>query len=133
MQNLWPSARTAFALAQLDWVGGDFAAIILTDDYTFDVGHTVVDDLDGIAGTAALTGKTVTDGACDAADVTITPTGPGLLVTHFVIAQDEGNTATDKLIWYANTYVDTTPISRVTDGSGMVWSFDNGADRIFRI
>lgn len=135
MQTVYPKARTKFLKGQIDWEGDAFTAIALDSTYTYSALDEFVADLTGIAGDAPLTGMAaLDDGWADANDVTITGMTPGLVVARFVIARNVGSPATDDLIWVATSHSDTTPISRVVDGSGsMTFSFANTPGRIFQL
>lgn len=137
MQTVYPLTRTKFLKGQIDWEGDSFLAIALDATHSYSQLHEFRDDLTGVLGTASLTGTVALgDGWADAADVTITGLTPGDVVTGFVIARNVGvaTPEDDELIWYANSHADTTPISRVVDGSGsMTFSFANTPGRIFQL
>lgn len=135
MRTVYPKARTKFLKGQIGWEGDSFLAIALDSTYTYSEAHEFRDDLTGVLGSVALSGMAALDyGWADAADPTITGMTPGGVVARFVIARNVGTPATDDLIWYADNHANTTPISRVVDGSGsMTFSFSNGTGRIFQL
>lgn len=137
MQTVYPIARNKFLTGDIAWgAGGDsFYAIACDSSYTYSPAHAVVDDvIASMLGSQALTGVAATGGVASAADVTITGLTPGASVRSFIIARDTGDTATDDLIWFANTHSDLIPINRVVDGSGSVtFAFMSGPDRIFQL
>jgi len=73
---LYSTGREGFLAGEIDW---DTAVIkvALVRSYTFSASHKFVSDVTGAGGvlaatSAALSGKTVTNGTADAADVTFT-------------------------------------------------------------
>ncbi len=135
MQTVYPLARTKFLKGDIDWEANAFMAIAVDSTYTYSELHEFRDDLTGVLGSAALAGMVALSGGwADANDVTITGMTPGGTVRGFIIARNVGTAATDDLIWFANSHADTTPISRVVDGSGsMTFSFANTPGRIFQL
>ena len=140
MQTVYPLARDKFLGGEIAWKpaidgGDDFFAIALDSTYTSSDLHEFRDALTGLPGMVALPSPTrAGNGWADASDPTITGMTPGGVVRAFVIARDVGSAATDDLIWIATTHADTTPISRVVDGSGsMTFSFANTPGRIFQL
>lgn len=135
MQTVYPKARTKFLKGDIDWENDDFLAVALDATYTYSEAHDFRDDLTGVLGTASLAGMAALDnGWADATDPTITGMTPGLTVARFVIARDVGTAATDDLIWYADTYANTTALARLIGGSGSVtFAFNNGTGRIFQL
>ena len=135
MQTVYPKARMKFLKGDIAWETDAFLAIAVDSTYVYSEGDEFRDDITGVLGSAALTGMTALDyGWADASDATITGMTPGGVVAGFIIARNVGTAATDDLIWYANSHANTTPISRVVDGSGsMTFSFANGTGRIFQL
>jgi len=135
MQTVYPLARNKFLKGQIDWEGDNFFGVAVDATYTYSAAHEFRDDLTGVLDYASLAGMAaVGDGWADASDVTITGLTPGDVVAGFIIARDVGSAATDDLIWIATSHSDTTPISRVVDGSGsMTFSFANTPGRIFQL
>ena len=89
--------------------------VILVDaaDYTFSQAHDFLDDVPGAARVAvsgAMTGKTVTDGAFDAADVTFTAVS-GDQSEALIIYRHTGTESTSRLIAYIDTGVTGLPVT----------------------
>jgi hypothetical protein len=135
MQTTYPKARTKFLKGDIAWESDTFKAVAMDASYTYSAGHEFEDDLDGILGSVNLSGEVALDyGWADAADPTITGMTPGLTVARFAIVRVVGSAATNDLIWYADTYANTTAIGRLVDSSGsMTFSFSNGTGRIFQL
>ena len=135
MQLIVPTAKSRFAKGEIDWEGDAFIAVAMEATHTYSAAHEFRDDLTGVLGTAALAGMVVlADGWCDATDVTITGMTPGLVAARFAICKNVGTAATDPIVWYSDTFSNTTAMNRTVDGSGSItFSFHNGAGRIFQV
>lgn len=134
MQLVFPSARSLFASAGIDWSTDAFGVGVVDSTYTYSPSHDFRNDVTGVLATAALAGMTVlADGVCDADDVSVSGVTLGDIVEGIFIYRNVGTAATDDLVWYANTNSDGTPIYRVSDGNPIAFSWSNGADRIFQI
>jgi len=76
-----------------------------------------------------LTGKTVTGGVFDAADVTLLAV-PTATVTYCAIYKDTGTAATSPLIALFDTAAGL-PVS--TNGGDIIIAWDSGANKIFKL
>ena len=131
MQTLYPSARSAFAGGLIDWDTDSFKVYSLDSTYAYDPAHDTVSDLTGVTGSVSLTGMTVlAGGVCDADDAAV-PVAAADATERVIIAVDTGTPASDRLIYYADSYTSGVPIYRVSDGNPTVVSWSNGAGRIF--
>lgn len=109
---VYPKALEKFLSASINWgtgSGGDTIKAVLVDTaaYTYSATHEFLSDIpsgDRIATSAALTGKTITNGVADANDVVfVAATGdPSEAV---VLIKDTGSAATSPLIIYIDTSV----------------------------
>lgn len=107
----------------------DDIKIVLVDTgtYTFSASDDFHDDLSGIVATSGnLTGKTVTGGVFDAADITLSSVS-GATVEAIVIYKDTGSSATSPLI----AYIDG--LSVTPDGGDITVQWDSGANKIFSL
>lgn len=100
--------------------------------YTYDDAHDFLADVDGGSReniSAALAGKTFTDGVFDANDTLFTTeTGdPSEALIYFI---DTGDAATSRLIYYCDT---ATGLPVTPNGANISLTFDNGANKIFKI
>jgi hypothetical protein len=132
--DLFPLARSAFARGELDWEGDNFTALLL-DAADWNAGYEFQTDLVATTvASAALAGKTVlTGGVCDADNTTVTGLAGGETALAIVIIQDTGTPATSRVVYYADTNDDTTPISLAGDGSAVVLNWSAAASRVFRL
>jgi hypothetical protein len=112
----------------------DTIKVTLVDaaDYTVDLAaHDFINDVPAGArvATATLTGKSVTGGAFDAADVTF-PTVTGDPSEALVIWKDTGVESTSPLIMYIDT---ATGLGVTPNGGDITVAWDNGTNKIFKI
>jgi hypothetical protein len=82
-----------------------------------------------IATSGALTGKTVTAGVADAADVTIAAVS-GASVESIVVYKDTGVDTTSPLIAFIDT---ATGLPFTPNGGDVTIQWDNGANKIFKL
>lgn len=113
----------------------DTIKIVLVDgdSYVFNQGHDFLDDIgtgDRVATSAALTSKTTTDGAFDAADVTFTAL-TGNTVVAWVLYKDTGTASTSPLIAFFDTVSGGGALSFTPNGTNFTLQF--GASGIFTI
>ncbi|MEV4122927.1 hypothetical protein [Micromonospora sp. NPDC049645] len=134
--RLYEQGREAFARGQIDWVGATVRALLVDlADYTPNTAVGGDDNLDDIpagarvATSAPLTGKTATGGVCDAADVTFTSVS-GDVAEAIVLFVDSGTPSTSRLIAIIDT---ATGLPVTPDGNNIAVTWDNGANRIFRL
>lgn len=83
-----------------------------------------------IATSAALTGKTTTDGVFDANDTLFTAVIGGTVAQAVVLIRDTGNAATSALIAYIDNY---TNLPVTTNGNDINVAWDNGVNKIFKL
>jgi hypothetical protein len=81
--------------------------------------------------TAALTGKTFTNGVFDADDTVfpLVPAGPAC--GAIVIFIDTGTASTSRLVFYDDTSITGAPITPSGTDINVIW--DNGANKIFAL
>lgn len=99
-------------------------------DYTYSTAHDFYDDVPAIAriGTAqTLASKTFVDGVFDAADPTF-PSVTGDQFEAMVIFIDTGVESTSRVVAYIDNFTATTP-----NGGNITVTFDNGANRVFKL
>lgn len=140
--DTYASAREGFLLGEINWSTGVFKAYIVDlATYAPDLGvDKWVDDIPDAARVAvspALTGKTATGGVADADDTTVASVPAGPAVEALVVAQtsavgggaDVADTA-QRLVAYVDT---ATGLPVVPNGGPMNITWDNGANKIFRL
>ncbi len=131
---LYDYGREGFAGADIDWDGDNIKVIgVDAADYTVDLATDQnLDDVPAgarVGTTGNLAGKTITDGICDADDITMSAVS-GDPFEALVIYQDSGADATSRLIGYIDT---ATGLTLTPNGGDVDIVFDNGANRIFKL
>lgn len=132
--TLYDKARQRFLEAQINWMTDTIKCILVdTGAYTPQTAiHEHLADIPlsaRIAGPVTLTAKATTGGAADAADVTFTSvSGPS--IEAIVIYVDTGTEATSPLIAYIDT---ATGLPITPNGGDIIVTWDNGANKIFRV
>lgn len=132
--NLYDTARTAFASGDIDWLADNIKSVLVdTDDYAVDLAaHDFLADIPAgarVATSGNLSGKTVTAGACYASPW-VFPAVSGDVAEALVIYKDTGNEATSQLIAYIDT-VSGLPVT--PNGTDVTVTPDTGANKIFRV
>jgi len=132
--SLYDHGREGFLDGSIDWDTDDIRAILIdVADYTVDLDADVnLDDIPAAARVAvsgALTGKTVTDGVADAADVTFSAV-TGDQSEALVIYKHTGTESTSRLIAYIDS---ATGLPVTPNGGDIKVEWDNGSDKIFRL
>jgi hypothetical protein len=132
--GLYDSGRAAFLGADIDWATDTIKAILI-DNTIYGVSlanDNALDDIPSgakIATSTALTGKSVTAGVADAADITFSTVTGSNPVTAIVLFKDTGVASTSPLIAYIDTSL--APVS--PNGSDITVVWDNADNRIFRL
>ncbi len=129
---LYDLGRQGFLDGSIDW-DTDNIKVLLVDTGTYTVNlatHQFHSDITGIVATSGnLAGKTVAAGVADANDITFTAV-TGSTVEAIIIYKDTGVSGTSRLI----AYIDTgTGLPVTPNGGDITVSFDNGANKIFKL
>jgi hypothetical protein len=120
---LYPKGKKKILDGDIDFLADDIKFLLIDlADYTYDAADEFVSDVAAgaiVARTAALSGKTTTDGTFDADDPTAAAvTGDPL--EALILFKDTGADATSPLIGY----IDTPAISFTPNGSGVIVNLD---------
>lgn len=129
---LYAKGRQGFLDGSIDWDTDDIRVCLVdTGTYTVDLAaHDNLDDVSGIVATsAALSGKTATDGVADANDVTFSAV-TGSSAEALVIYKHTGTASTSRLIAYIDT---ATGLPVTPNGGDITVQWDNGANKIFKL
>lgn len=130
---VYPKAKKAILDGDVDFLTDTIKIVLVDATYTYSTAHDFLDDIaagDRVATSAALSSKTTTDGAFDAADVTFTSL-TGNTVTSWVLFKDTGTASTSQLIAYFDTVSGGGALSFTPNGGNFTLSF--GASGIFTI
>ena len=95
-------------------------------------GDQYYSSVSGVIGTpATLTGKSVTGGVFDAADLTFTSVTSTATVTQLVLYKDTGTASNSPLIALIDSATSGLPVT--PNGGDITISWDNGANKIFKL
>ena len=130
---LYNKAREGFAKGQINWETDTIKAVLVDSGaYTYSAAHQFISDVPSgarISSIQTLSGKTATDGACDANDLTF-PSVSGASIEVIVIFKDTGTEATSPVL----AYIDSGTGLPITPNSGdIIVTWDNGINKIFRV
>jgi hypothetical protein len=129
--TLYDTGRNAFLTAGINWTSDTIkVALVDTGTYTFSQAHQYFSSITGVVGTpATLANKTAVAGVADADDVTFTSV-TGNTVEALVIYKDTGTASTSPLIANIDT---ATGLPVTPNGGNIIVSWDNGANKIFKL
>lgn len=130
---LFNPGREGFLDGSLDWDTDDIRAMLVLSSYTFDATDRFVSDLGAVDNgrSAALSGKSVTDGVADAADTSLVATA-ATASESIVLFKHTGVDATARLIAYIDTPTSGLPFTPAA-GQTVNITWDNGANKIFKL
>lgn len=134
--TLYDKGRQRFLEAQLNWMS-DAIKCLLVDTGAYTPNFTTHEFLSDISASArvgtstgvTLTSKTTTGGAADAADITFSSV-TGASIEALVLFMDTGTEGTSPLIAYIDT---ATGLPITPNGGDIIVTWDNGANRIFKL
>jgi hypothetical protein len=132
--TLYDESRRLFLEAGINWMTDDIKAVLVdAGSYTPNfVSHQHLADIGQSARVTPgvlLTGKATTGGAADANDVTFSAvSGPS--IEAIVLYRDSGSDATSTLIAWLDT---ATGLPITPNGGDIIVTWDNGANKIFRL
>lgn len=132
--TLYDKGRQRFLEGAFNWLtdtvkvylvdSGSYTANFSTHEFLSDVGSGA-----RVAGPVTLTSKTSTGGAADAADITFSAVS-GASIEVILIYSDTGVEGTSPLIAYIDT---ATGLPITPNGGDIIVTWDNGANRIFKL
>lgn len=131
---LYDKARERFLTGQFNWSTDSIKSVLVnTGAYTVSLtSHEFLSDISSsarVSTSGAFTGKTTTGGAADANDITFSSVS-GLSIEAIVIYCDTGTEATSPLIAFIDT---ATGLPITPNGGDIIVTWDNGANRIFKL
>lgn len=141
---LYELGREGFLAGEIDWNTAVIKANLYSGYTPNLTTHKFVSDVTGAGGTArgtaqTLTSPTVTLGVADAADITFTAVPAGAAIPYVIIYQasavtggvDVAATAQRLIALIDTTTGVTLPIT--PNGGDIIISWDNGANKIFKL
>lgn len=133
-KTLYNEGREGFLRGEISWNTNTIKTVAVTAGYTFSQTHKFLSDVPGgavrVFTTAALANKTTTAGVADADDPAATSPATGPAVTALIYYADTGVEATSRLIAYDD---EATGLPFTPDGGPVQITFDNGANKIFKL
>ena len=137
MNSLYDGGREAFLAGDVDWLADDIIVVATDSGYTPDFAlDSFLDDIPGaaiISTSGALTGKTVTAGVADADDVVFESVPAGDTINRIIFVKDTGVAASSRLIGAIDTLAGGGSIAVPTSGGDLLFRFDAGANKIFKL
>jgi hypothetical protein len=134
VNQLYLPAKQMMLEAKLNWLADPIYVILLdTTYYLFSANHASLDDVDGrafVRSSPLLAGKSIINGAADAADVSVPPVMGGPIIRALILVKDGGNALDSKLIAYIDTAAN---LPYTPDGRNIVIIWDDGPNRVFRL
>lgn len=130
---MYDPGREGFLDGSIDWDTDDVRAMLVLSSYTFSAAHKFISDLGAVDNgrSAALSGKTVTNGVADATDTSLTATA-ATASKALVVFKHTGADATARLIAYIDTPTSGLPFTPAA-GQTVNVTWDNGANKIFKL
>ena len=129
---VFPKAKERSLGAGLDLVNVDVRVMLVLSSYTYDAADEFVADLGAVDNgrSAALTGKSITNGIFDASDSTLNATA-ATASNALIVFIHTGADATARLIAYIDNAVGLPFTPEAAQTCPIVW--DSGADKIFAL
>lgn len=134
--QLYPKGREGFLGGDVAFDSDDIRVVLVDSGYSFSTAHDFLDDVGAgarVATSGALTGKSITDGVADAADVTFASLPAGDTITGVIVYQHTGTESTSRLLAWYDTKADTTAISVATNGGDVVVQWSDGSNKMFKL
>lgn len=132
--DLYAKAREKFATAQINWTTATIKVLLIdTGAYTPDLtNHEFLSSVPAparIAGSAALTNKTATNGILDADNVTFSAV-TGVQSEALLLYIDTGSDSTSSLVMLIDT---GSGLPITPNGGDIIVTWDNGVNRIMKL
>lgn len=134
--TLYDKGRQRFLEANINWMTDTIKCILVdTGAYTANFStHEFLSDIPtsariGTTSGVTLTSKTTDGGAADAADITFSSV-TGASIEALVLYKDTGTEGTSPLMAYIDT---ATGLPITPNGGDIIVTWDNGANRIFKL
>jgi hypothetical protein len=130
---LFDPGREGFLDGSIDWDTDDVRAMLVLSSYSFSAAHRFISDLGAVDNgrSAALGGKTVTNGVADANDTTLVATA-ATASKAIILFKHTGADGTARLIGYIDTPTSGLPFTPAA-GQTVNIAWDNGANKIFKL
>lgn len=130
---VYPIGKKALLDADVDLLADTIKIVLCTSGYTYSTAHDFLNDITAgnrVSTSSALTAKTTTGGAFDAADVTFAGL-TGSVVRSWVLFKDTGTESTSQLLAFFDTVSGGGSLNYTPNGNDFTLVF--GASGIFTI
>lgn len=134
--QLYPYGKQALLEAGVNWTADTIKIALVKSSYTpnFSVDRYLSDLGANRVGTdQTLAGKSNVLGVVDATDPTWTAVAAGNTINSVVIYKDTGSAGTSPLIAFIDTASGAPGLPLTTNGGDVNLTFDNGANKIFKL
>lgn len=124
--KLYPKGRQKFLEGSVAWLTDTIKVTAVTAGYAQSDAHEFISSVGAgsrVVTSGALTAKTSTNGAGDAADVVYTAVPGGSTIVGLVVWKDTGVEGTSPVLAWYDTKADTTAISVATNGGDITVSW----------
>ncbi len=125
--------REGFAIGEIDWDTDDIRVMLVRSTYSFDAADKFLSDLGAVDNgrSAALAGKTGTNGVLDANDTSLVATAANAS-NALVVFKHTGADGTARTILYIDTPTSGLPFTPAA-GQTVNIAWDNGANKIAKL
>lgn len=135
--GLYDKGREAFlgsTSVSCSWANDTIKAVLVSSSYTPNTGtHEFLTSITSHTGSVTaqtLGSKTATAGVADAGDVTFTTVVAGSVWNYLVLFKDSGAMNTSVLLLLIDS---ATGLPLTSSGGDIIFTWDNGANKIFRL
>ncbi len=131
---LFPSGREGILDETINMNSGDIRIMLVKSTYTYDSTDITLSDLGAVDNgrSLALAGKSYTAGVFDASDPASFTATSAVAVNAIIVFKHTGADATARLVAYVDTVASGLPFTPAA-GQSLLVSFDNGANKIFKL
>ncbi|HLC04810.1 MAG TPA: hypothetical protein VJK02_17380 [Anaerolineales bacterium] len=131
--SLFNPGREGFLIGEIDYDTDDIRVMLVRSTYSFDATDKFITDIGAVDNgrTAALAGKTGTDGIADATNTSLVATA-AVACNALILFKHTGADATARLIGYIDTVASGLPLTPAAGGTVDI-NFDDGANKIFKL
>lgn len=132
MSAPYNKALEQFAQAGVNLLTDDIRVMLVLSTYVYSAAHVFISDLGAVDNgrSAALAGKSVTDGIFDATDSTLDALASAAS-NALIVFKHTGADATARVLWYIDSGVGIPFTPEAGQTCPIVW--DNGANKIFKL
>ncbi len=131
---LFPSGREGILDETIFMNSGDVRIMLVKSAYTYDSTDVYLADIGAVDNgrSVALAGKTFTAGVFDATDPAAFTATAAVACNAVILFQHTGSDATARLVAFVDVVASGFPFTPAA-GQGVLISFDNGANKIFKL